>query len=171
MSKNPYPGRRYHPSVALYPDSSVDLASIPVAPWRAAISSCSGCRRQVDTPAVTLCHDGHEPCAHAPSLPLSLDIRIAVHRRSRHQAPEIRPACELRPRLRRLGILQAFPPSPRTGNYAILDHRLDVRLLARFLVESMKVEASGTSTFAKAGFGLFTVRAHSQAITVSFLPT
>ena len=39
------------------------------------------------------------------------------------------------------------------------------------LVESMKVEASGTSTCAKAGFGLFTVRAQSQAITVSFWPT
>ena len=39
------------------------------------------------------------------------------------------------------------------------------------LVESMKVEASGTSTCAKAGFGLFTVRAQSQAITVSFCPT
>ena len=39
------------------------------------------------------------------------------------------------------------------------------------LVESMKVETSGTSTCAKAGFGLFTVRAHSQAITVSFWPT
>jgi hypothetical protein len=35
----------------------------------------------------------------------------------------------------------------------------------------MKVEVSGTSTCAKAGFGLFTVRAQSQAITVSFLPT
>jgi len=34
----------------------------------------------------------------------------------------------------------------------------------------MKVEASGTSTCAKAGFGLFTVRAQSQAITVSFRP-
>jgi hypothetical protein len=33
----------------------------------------------------------------------------------------------------------------------------------------MKVEARGTSTSAKAGFGLFTVRAQSQAITVSFL--
>ena len=37
-------------------------------------------------------------------------------------------------------------------------------------VESMKVEASGTATPAKAGFGLFTVRAHSQAITVSLRP-
>jgi hypothetical protein len=35
----------------------------------------------------------------------------------------------------------------------------------------MKVEARGTSTSAKAGFGLFTVRAQSQAITVSFWPT
>ncbi len=34
----------------------------------------------------------------------------------------------------------------------------------------MKVEASGTSTSAKAGFGLLTVRAQSQAITVSFRP-
>ena len=32
------------------------------------------------------------------------------------------------------------------------------------------MEASGTSTCAKAGLGLFTVRAQSQAITVSFLP-
>ena len=39
-----------------------------------------------------------------------------------------------------------------------------------FLVESMKVDASGTSTSAKAGLGLFTVRAHSQAITVSLRP-
>jgi hypothetical protein len=38
------------------------------------------------------------------------------------------------------------------------------------LVESMKVEASGTSTLAKAGLGLLTVRAHSQAMTVSFRP-
>jgi hypothetical protein len=30
----------------------------------------------------------------------------------------------------------------------------------------MNVETSGTSTFAKAGFGLFTVRAQSQAMTV-----
>ena len=30
---------------------------------------------------------------------------------------------------------------------------------------------SGTYEFAKAGLGLFTVRAHSQAITVSFWPT
>ena len=35
----------------------------------------------------------------------------------------------------------------------------------------MKVEASGTSTWAKAGLGLFTVRAHSHAITVSFWPS
>ncbi len=35
----------------------------------------------------------------------------------------------------------------------------------------MKVEASGTSTCAKAGLGLFTVRAQSQAITVSDWPT
>ena len=40
-----------------------------------------------------------------------------------------------------------------------------------FLLESMNVEASGTSTVAKAGLGLFTVRAQSQAITVSFRPT
>ena len=33
----------------------------------------------------------------------------------------------------------------------------------------MNVDASGTSTFAKAGFGLFTVRAQSHAITVSVL--
>ena len=32
----------------------------------------------------------------------------------------------------------------------------------------MNVDASGTSTFANAGFGLFTVRAQSHAITVSF---
>ncbi len=38
------------------------------------------------------------------------------------------------------------------------------------LVDSMKVEPSGTSTIAKAGLGLFTVRAQSQAITVSLLP-
>ena len=41
--------------------------------------------------------------------------------------------------------------------------------LPRF-VDSMKVAASGTSRSAKAGFGLFTVRAHSQAITVSLRP-
>ncbi len=35
-------------------------------------------------------------------------------------------------------------------------------------VESMNVEASGTSTWANAGLGLFTVRAQSQAMTVSF---
>jgi hypothetical protein len=35
----------------------------------------------------------------------------------------------------------------------------------------MKVEASGTSPLAKAGFGLLTVRAQSQAMTVSFWPT
>ena len=39
------------------------------------------------------------------------------------------------------------------------------------LVESMKDEANGTATFAKAGFGLFTVRAQSQAMTVSLCPT
>ena len=39
-----------------------------------------------------------------------------------------------------------------------------------FLVESMKVVASGTSTFANAGFGLFTVRAHSHAMTVILRP-
>ena len=33
------------------------------------------------------------------------------------------------------------------------------------------MEASGTSTCANAGFGLFTVRAQSHAMTVSFLPT
>ena len=38
-----------------------------------------------------------------------------------------------------------------------------------FLVESMNVDASGTSTAANAGFGLFTVRAHSHAMTVSLL--
>ena len=40
-----------------------------------------------------------------------------------------------------------------------------------FLVDSMKVDTSGTSTSAKAGLGLFTVRAHSHAITVSFRPS
>jgi hypothetical protein len=39
------------------------------------------------------------------------------------------------------------------------------------LVESMKVEANGTSTCEKAGFGLFTVRAQSQAMTVSSCPS
>ena len=39
-----------------------------------------------------------------------------------------------------------------------------------FFVDSMKVDASGTSTSANAGFGLFTVRAQSQAITVSLRP-
>jgi hypothetical protein len=34
----------------------------------------------------------------------------------------------------------------------------------------MKVEASGTSTVANAGLGLFTVRAQSQAITLSLRP-
>ena len=40
-----------------------------------------------------------------------------------------------------------------------------------FFVESMKVEASGTSTSANAGFGLFTVRAQSHAMTVSSRPS
>ena len=40
-----------------------------------------------------------------------------------------------------------------------------------FFVESMKVEARGTSAFAKAGLGLRTVRAHSYAITVSARPS
>lgn len=39
------------------------------------------------------------------------------------------------------------------------------------LVESMNVVVNGTSTSAKAGLGLFTVRAQSQEMTVSFLPT
>ena len=39
-----------------------------------------------------------------------------------------------------------------------------------FFVDSMNVDASGTSTSANAGFGLFTVRAHSHAMTVSFRP-
>ena len=39
------------------------------------------------------------------------------------------------------------------------------------LVESVKVDASGTATLAKAGLGLFTVRAHNQAMTVSCCPT
>src|SRR5258706_14903055 len=38
-------------------------------------------------------------------------------------------------------------------------------------VESVKVDARGTSTCAKAGFGLFTVRTHSHAMTVSCRPT
>ena len=46
----------------------------------------------------------------------------------------------------------------------------EVKDIAQSVV-SMKVEASGTSTCPTAGFGLFTVRAQSQAITVSFLPT
>ena len=36
-----------------------------------------------------------------------------------------------------------------------------------FFVDSMNVETKGTSTCEYAGFGLFTVRAHNQAITVS----
>ena len=40
-----------------------------------------------------------------------------------------------------------------------------------FFVDNMNVDASGTSTSANAGFGLFTVRAHSHAITVSFRPS
>ena len=35
----------------------------------------------------------------------------------------------------------------------------------------MNVETSGTSTSANAGFGLFTVRAQSHAITVSLRPS
>ena len=34
----------------------------------------------------------------------------------------------------------------------------------------MKVDASGTSTSANAGLGLFTVRAHSHAMTANFRP-
>ena len=40
-----------------------------------------------------------------------------------------------------------------------------------FFVDNMNVDASGTSTSANAGFGLFTVRAHSHAITVNLRPT
>ena len=40
-----------------------------------------------------------------------------------------------------------------------------------FFLDSMNVDASGTCTSAKAGLGLFTVRAHSHAITVSFRPS
>ena len=40
-----------------------------------------------------------------------------------------------------------------------------------FFVESIHVEARGTSTLANAGFGLRTVRAQSQAMTVSFRPS
>ena len=54
---------------------------------------------------------------------------------------------------------------------AVLDHRLRRRLPFPFLVESKKVDARGTSTSAKAGLGLFTVRAQSQAMTVSLRPT
>src|ERR1039458_8935205 len=39
------------------------------------------------------------------------------------------------------------------------------------LLERIKDEASGTSTWENAGLGLLTVRAQSQAMTVSFLPT
>ena len=35
-----------------------------------------------------------------------------------------------------------------------------------FFVDSMNVDASGTSTCANAGLGLFTVRAHNHAMTV-----
>ena len=55
-----------------------------------------------------------------------------------------------------------YPRSSMTGStYASLP----------FFVESMKVEASGTSTSANAGFGLLTVRAHSHATTVSLRPS
>ena len=40
-----------------------------------------------------------------------------------------------------------------------------------FFVDNMNVDASGTSTSAKAGFGLFTVRAHSHAMAVSLRPS
>ena len=55
-----------------------------------------------------------------------------------------------------------YPRSPITGStYASLP----------FFVDNMNVDASGTSTSANAGFGLVTVRTHSQAITVSFRPS
>lgn len=38
------------------------------------------------------------------------------------------------------------------------------------LLLRMKVETNGTSTWLNAGFGLFTVRAHSHAMTVSDCP-
>src|SRR5690606_18356527 len=38
------------------------------------------------------------------------------------------------------------------------------------LLERMKDDTNGTSTWLKAGFGLLTVRAQSQAMTVSFCP-
>jgi hypothetical protein len=54
-----------------------------------------------------------------------------------------------------------YPPFSTTGStYASLPA----------LVESIQVEASGTSTSANAGLGLFTVLAQSQAITLSCLP-
>ena len=40
-----------------------------------------------------------------------------------------------------------------------------------FFVDNMNVDASGTSTSANAGLGLFTVRAQSHAMTVSLRPS
>ena len=54
-----------------------------------------------------------------------------------------------------------YPPFSITGStYASLPS----------LVESMKVDTSGTSTSENAGLGLLTVRAQSQAMTVRFWP-
>ena len=85
--------------------------------------------RKVGSSPLTLDDNSHEPGVQASSHSLSLDV-IANDRRARHQALELRSARDLCAVLRRLRIrrLSQFHREPVAD---ILDHRLDIGLLAR----------------------------------------
>jgi hypothetical protein len=84
-------------------------------------------------------------------------------------APDIRQR-KLAPRA---SLVPAFALSRRRAGAHLkavavaLHHRRAPRLSLPALLLRMKVLTSGTSTWLKAGLGLLTVRAHSQAMTVS----
>jgi hypothetical protein len=93
---------------------------------------------------------------------------LPVNRHARHQAVKVGAACPAVVPPLALGRWRAGAHLEAVA--VALHHRLHPGFPCPALLLRMKVLASGTSTWLKAGLGLLTVRAHSQAITVSCWP-
>ena len=87
-----------------------------------------GSRCEVDTTAIALCYYRHQPRSHASCLPFLPDVGVR-NRSFRHQASESTSLPCGCPRLGRIRIRRRTHLH-REPVAAILNHRLDVRLLA-----------------------------------------
>jgi hypothetical protein len=128
-------------------------------------------RRKVDPPAFALGHDGHQPRAHAAGRAFGLDVIAGSIGIPDIRQLEVGAARQLRARAwPGSGVLRLAHLDGETVA-AVLDHRLDPGLLARLAGEHEGARPAAPPRRLKAGLGLLTVRAHSQAMTVSLRPT